>query len=72
MGTYEILKRVGSVSYELKLPIELTPVHLMFHVSMLKERIGDSVSILPLEGIKIDANISYEEVKVEIVAREVN
>ncbi|WMV24925.1 hypothetical protein MTR67_018310 [Solanum verrucosum] len=68
---YEILKRVGKLAYELKLPIELAPVHLVFHISMLKKCIGDPVSILPLEGLGVNENLSYEVVPVEILYRQV-
>ena len=71
VGPYEILKRVGKVAYELKLPIELAPVHPVFHISMLKKCIGDPVSILPLEGLGVNENLSYEEVPVEILDRQV-
>ena len=46
VGPYEILQRVCKVSYELKLPSELTSVHQVFHVLMLKKCIGDPESIL--------------------------
>ena len=46
VGPYQILKRVKKVSYELELPNELSLVHPVFHVSMLKKCIGDPVSIL--------------------------
>ena len=39
--TYEILQRVGKVSYELKLPSELSSIHPVFSVSMLKKYISD-------------------------------
>ena len=54
----EILKRVRSVAYELKLPNELSMIHQVFHVSMLKECIGDPISILPLEGLGVKEDIS--------------
>jgi len=53
------------------LPNELAPVHPMFHVSMVKKCIGYSVSILPLKGLEVDENLSYEEVPVEILDRQV-
>ena len=46
-------------------------MHPMFHVSMLKKFIGDLVSIVPLEGLGADANLSYEEVSVDIIDFEV-
>ncbi|WMV50283.1 hypothetical protein MTR67_043668 [Solanum verrucosum] len=70
-GLYQILTRVGKVAYELDLPSELALVHLVFHDSMLKKCIGDPVSILPLEGLGVDENLSYEEVSVEILDRQV-
>ena len=50
VGPYEILKRVGKVAYELKLPSELVSVHPVFHISMPKKCIGDPESILPIKG----------------------
>ncbi|WMV13488.1 hypothetical protein MTR67_006873 [Solanum verrucosum] len=38
---------------------------------MLRKCIGDPVSILPLEGLGVDENLSYEEVPVEILDRQV-
>ena len=71
VGPYEILRMVGKVSYELRLPSELASVHPVFHVSMLKKCIGDSESIIHIEGLGVQENISYEEVPVEIVNRQV-
>ncbi|KAK4729661.1 hypothetical protein R3W88_022649 [Solanum pinnatisectum] len=71
MGPYQILKRIGKFAYELDLPNELAPVHPMFNVSMLKKCIGDPVSIIPLEGLGVDESLSYEEVSVEILKRQV-
>ena len=71
VGPYEILQRVGKLAYELKLPSELTSVHPIFNVSMLKKCIGDSESILPIEGLGVKDNLSYEEVLVQILDRQV-
>lgn len=64
---YQVLKRVCKVSYELELPNELSQDHPIFHVSMIKKCIGNPVSILPLLGLGVDENISYEEVPFEIL-----
>ena len=42
MVPYKILQRVGKVAYELKLPSELSSVHPVFHISMLKKCIGNT------------------------------
>ena len=71
VGPYEILQMVDKVAYELKLPIELALVHLVLHVAMLKKCIGDPKSILPIEGLSVKDNLSYEVVPVEILDRQV-
>ncbi|XP_069152851.1 uncharacterized protein [Solanum lycopersicum] len=72
VGPYEILQRVGELAYELALPVELDSVHLVFHVSMLKKCLGgDPSSILPVKVLRVDENLSYEEVPVEILDRQV-
>ena len=71
VGPYEILKRVGKVAYELKLPNEFASIHPVFHVSMLKKCIGDPESILPIKGLGFKDNLSYEEIRVQILDRQV-
>lgn len=56
MGPYEIVKSLEEVAYDLKLPIELSSVHTVFHVSMLKKYIGNQVSIIPLEILAVNEN----------------
>ena len=71
VGPYKILKRVGKVAYELELPAELAAVHPVFHISLLKKCVGDPVSIVPLESVAVKGSISYEDVPVEIIDRQV-
>ena len=49
----------------------MASVHPVFHVSMLKKCIGDPESILPIEGLGVKDNLSYEEVPVQILDRQV-
>nr|XP_019069815.1 uncharacterized protein LOC109120458 [Solanum lycopersicum] len=56
---------------ELAFPAELASVQQVFHVSMLKKYLGDPSSILPVEGLGVDEDLSYEEVPVEILDRQV-
>lgn len=60
LGPYRILRHVGKVAYELDLPNDLTSVHPVFHVYMLKKCVGDPTSIVPLEGLGFEENLSYE------------
>ncbi|WMV49795.1 hypothetical protein MTR67_043180 [Solanum verrucosum] len=71
VGPYRISKRIGKVAYELELPQELATVHLVFHVSMLKKCMGDPSLIIPTEDIGIKDSLSYEEIPVQILDRQV-
>ena len=37
IGPFEILERVGTVAYRLALPLSLSSVHTVFHVSMFQK-----------------------------------
>ncbi|WMV45265.1 hypothetical protein MTR67_038650 [Solanum verrucosum] len=68
---YRISKRIDNVAYELELPQELAEVHPVFHISMLKMCIGDPSLIIPTGDIGIRDNLSYDEITVQILNRQV-
>ena len=68
---YKILKRTGKVEYELELPAKLAALHLVFHISLLKKCMGDPASIVSLESAVVKDSLSYEDVQVEILERQV-
>ncbi|WMV33785.1 hypothetical protein MTR67_027170 [Solanum verrucosum] len=72
IGPYCIAKRIDNVAYELKLPQELAAVHLVFHISMLKKCMGDPSLIIPTEDIEVKDSLSYEEIPVQILDRQVH
>ncbi|WMV16933.1 hypothetical protein MTR67_010318 [Solanum verrucosum] len=71
IGPYRIVKRIGSVAYELELPQELAAVHPLFHISMLKKCTGDPSLIMQTKNIEIKDNLSYEEISVQILDSQV-
>ncbi|XP_069152706.1 uncharacterized protein [Solanum lycopersicum] len=68
---YKILKRVGKRAYDLELPAELAAVHPVFHISLLKKCVGDPTSVVQLESVAVRDSLSYEDVPVEILDRQV-
>ena len=51
---YEVLRRVGKVSYELDLPNDLATIYPVFHVSILSKFISDENTIVPLRDVIIE------------------
>ena len=62
---------MGNVAYELDLPTELEAIHPVFHISMLKKCLGDPSLVVPAESIGVKESLSYEEIPVQILDRQV-
>ena len=71
IGPFEIRSKVGEVAYRLILPHELSRIHPVFHVSMLRKYIPDPSHILQLQTVELNEDLSYEEYPVAIVDRQV-
>ena len=61
VGPFKILQRVGKVAYRFELPLSLSKIHDVLHVSMLKKYYPDPTHILQLKEIEIDEALTYEE-----------
>ena len=66
---YEIIARVGPVAYKLDLPPELSKVHNVFHVSMLRKYIPDPSHVLRDQPVELKDNLTYKEHPMQIVDR---
>ena len=69
IGPYEIIARVGLVAYRLDLPPELSKVHNVFHVSLLRKYIPDPSHVLRDKPIELKDNLTYKEQPMQIVDR---
>ena len=56
-----ITERVGEVAYRLELPSELSKVHDVFHVSMLRHYVSDPLHVIPLQPLEINSDLTYDE-----------
>nr|GEV26059.1 hypothetical protein [Tanacetum cinerariifolium] len=70
IGPFEILDRVGEVSYRLALPPQLSHVHNVFHVSLLRGYKYHPLHVIsyPLDQMRID--LSYIEEPEAILDRQ--
>ena len=67
IGPFEILKRVGNISYELALPPNLQHIHNIFHISMLKKYNPNTCHVIEYEEVEIQPDLSYMEQPIEII-----
>ena len=70
IGPFEIVERIGPVAYRLDLPEELSRVHNVFHISMLRKYISDPSHVLETPEIELRDDLSYEELPTQILGRE--
>ena len=64
---FEILKRVGIVSYRLALPTSLSGVHEVFHVSKLLKYTPDPAHVVDWGGIVVEIDGTFEEGPIRIM-----
>ena len=69
IGPFEILKRIGDAAYRLALPPQLSGVHDVFHVSMLRKYEPDPSHVLDWTDLEVDEDASYEERPVRVLDR---
>ncbi|GJX53483.1 putative reverse transcriptase domain-containing protein [Tanacetum coccineum] len=71
IGPFKVLEKVGTISYRLKLPQQLSRVHSTFHVSNLKKCLSKEPLVISLDEIHIDDKLHFVEEPVKIMDREV-
>ena len=67
IGPYQIVCRIGKVTYELELPANLGDVHLVLHVSILCKCFGDPSRVFSVHDIQVTEELTYEELPVAIL-----
>ena len=70
IGPFEILERIGNVSYRLALPPQLARVHNVFHVSMLKKYLHDPRHVINWNNIELEEDITFLTRPISILDRE--
>ncbi|XP_060201996.1 uncharacterized protein LOC132630446 [Lycium barbarum] len=71
LDPFEVLRRVGEVTYELALPPGMSGVHPLFHVSMLKRYYSDGSYVVHRNLVLLGDDLTFEEGPVAILDRQV-
>ncbi|XP_004513516.1 uncharacterized protein [Cicer arietinum] len=67
MGPFQILKRVGSVAYQLALPPQLSNLHGVFHVSQLRTYVSNNSHVIALESVQLKDNLIFKPKPIRII-----
>src|ERR1041384_7807288 len=67
IGPFRILAKRGQVAYQLELPLHLSRVHDVFHVSQLRRCFKDHIREVDQETLDLQDDLSYKEYPVHIL-----
>jgi hypothetical protein len=67
ISPFRILERKGEVAYQLELPVRLSDVHNVFHISQLNKCLRVPEEQLPLEELNVQDDLTYMEHPVKIL-----
>lgn len=66
IGPFEILERIGEMTYRLALPPQLDRVHNVFHVSMLRKYMSHRSHIINWANVELNEHVTFNEQPVMI------
>ena len=69
IGPFEVLQRIGAVAYRIALFPELSHIHDVFHVSMLRKYVHDPAHVINHYPLDVREDLSYVKILIEIVDR---
>ena len=67
VGPFEVVQRIGEVAYRLALPPQLSLVHDVFHVSMLRKYHPDPGHVIQWQEVEVVEDATYEERPIQIL-----
>jgi hypothetical protein len=70
IGTYPIINKYGSLSYQVELPSKLSEVHNVFHVSQLKRCLKPPTDVVVESTIPLELDLMYKAYSIKILDKQ--
>jgi hypothetical protein len=67
IGTFKIMEKRGEVAYQLELPLYLSNMHNVFHVSQPKKCLCMPKEEIPMKDLSASEDLSYQEYPIKIL-----
>ncbi|XP_027356734.1 uncharacterized protein LOC113866043 [Abrus precatorius] len=67
--TPTVLSRIGPTTYRIALPLNLSNLHPVFHVSQLRQYVPDHSHVIDLDPVQVREDLSYDVYPVRIAYR---
>jgi len=71
IGSYQILRKISPVAYQISLPPILSNLHNIFHVSQLRKYVSDPSHIIMPDTIQLKDNLTFETMSVHIIDKRI-
>jgi len=68
---FKIVEKVGAVAYHIALPLSLSNLHDVFHVSQLRKYVYDESHVIKVDELEVRDNLTVETWPVRVEDREV-
>lgn len=69
IGPDEIAEDIGNAAYRLDLHLDMSFIHQVFHVSILRKLVSDRSTTTPLKGVGVEEILIYEMISIEILGK---
>jgi hypothetical protein len=67
IGPYPIIDKYGPMPYQVELPVKLSGVHNVFHVSQLKRCLKPPTYVIVEDTIPLEPNLTYKAYPINVL-----
>ncbi|PKA57028.1 hypothetical protein AXF42_Ash002332 [Apostasia shenzhenica] len=73
VGPFKIVEKIGVVAYQLALPTQMSGIHNVFHVSLLRKFVSDPTKVINFEPsvLELKSDLSHKEKPMKMLINDV-